>query len=616
MEKNKSQKAKKPNKSLNVQNIIPNVKLRNALIVTIIVFILLSVRLFTLQVVQGDYLSNLATAQQTTSEIISSKRGNIYDLTGAALAISETVDTISINPKKLVKKKDEDTKAYKELVAKGLSDIFKLDYKETLAKTNSNSAVETIAKKVEEDKVNELKKWMKENKVSVGINIDEDSKRYYPNKTLASQVIGVCGTDNQGLSGIEYSYDSILKGVSGQITTSTDAAKGEIPNSVESFVEAEDGYNLTLTIDIKIQGIVEKYLKEAVEENKCSKGGNCIIMDPSNGQVLAMASYPDYDLNDPYTPTSYYADDWDKLDKNKRLERIYSMWKVRSVSEMYEPGSVFKLITAATALEENITTPNKSGDFTCNGKQHVSDNANDIKCWVYPRSHGSLTLTNALEKSCNPALIQLGKRIGVKTLYKYYDAFGFFDKTNIGLSGEASGNFHTLEDVGPVELATMSFGQRFTITPLQMTTALSAIVNGGYLIQPSIVKSMTNTDTGEVIEQSPKVIRQVLSSKTSSELRTMMESVVLHGTGGNAKVDGYSVGGKSGTSQPSAGIKDSVYVASFAAISPVENTKLVVLVTLYGPEGRSHQGGTVAAPVTKKILTDVLPYLGIEPDKN
>ena len=607
-------KNKKPNKSLNVQNIIPNSKLKNAIKATIIIFILLILRLFTLQIIQGNYLSSLAVNQQTSSEIISSKRGNIYDATGATLAISETVDTISINPKKIVKKKDEDTKEYKELVAKGLSEIFKLDYKETLAKVNSDKSVETIVRKVEEDKVNELKQWMKDNKISVGINIDEDYKRYYPYNNLASQVIGACGTDNQGMSGIEYSYDSILKGVSGQITTSTDAAKGEIPNSVESFVKAENGYNLTLTLDVKIQNTVEKYLKKAVEDNKCSKGGNCIIMDPSNAHILAMASYPDYNLNDPYTPTSYYADGWDKLDSNEKLDRIYNMWKVRSVSEMYEPGSVFKLITASVALEENITTTDKSGDFYCSGSEKVANTAKPISCWS-PTPHGSQNLREALEHSCNPALIQLGRRIGAKTLYKYYDAFGFFNKTNVGLSGEASGYFHKLDEVGPVELATMSFGQRFTITPLQMATALCSVVNGGYLMQPTIVKSMSNTDTGEVIEEKPKVIRQVISSQTSSQLRDMMHSVVTDGTGGNAAVKGYSVGGKSGTSEPNTG-ENSVYVASFAAISPVENTKLVVLVTLYDPQGKSHQGGTVAAPVAGQILSKVLPYLGIEPDQN
>ena len=609
---NKKKKVSRIKKPSIIENNISKKYLRNMLIVIITLFVLLTSRLFFLQIVDGEHLTNLAVDQQTTSEIISSKRGNIYDSTGVALAKSETVDTISINPKKIVKKKDKDTKAYKELVAKGLSNIFKLDYKETLAKVNSTASVETIVKKVEENKVNELKKWMKDNKIGVGINIDEDTKRYYPYKTVASQVIGVCGTDNQGLSGIEYSYDSILKGVSGQITTSTDAAKGEIPNTVESFVEAKDGYNLTLTIDVKIQSIVEKYLKKAAESNKCSRGGNCIIMDPSNGHILAMASYPYYNLNDPYTPTSYYADDWDKLSKDEKLKRIYSMWKVRSVSEMYEPGSVFKLITASTALEESITTVNKKGDFYCSGKQHVGDK--DIACWS-SNPHGSQTLTNALENSCNPALMQLGKRIGATTLYKYYNAFGFFDKTNVGLSGEEKGKFHDLENVGPVELATMSFGQRFTITPLQMTTALCAIVNGGYLLEPTLVKSMSNPDTGEVINTETKTVRQVISSQTSEQLRKIMQSVVINGTGKRAAVKGYSVGGKSGTSEPPVGNKQAGYVASFAAISPVENTKLVVLVTLYDPHGSSHQGGTVAGPVAGQILSEVLPYLGIEPDQ-
>ena len=609
---NKKKKVSKIKKPSIIENSISKKDLRNMLIIIITLLVLLTSRLFFLQIVDGERLTNLAVDQQTTSEIISSKRGNIYDSTGVALAKSETVDTISINPKKIVKKKDKDTKEYKELVAKGLSNIFKLDYKETLAKVNSTSSVETIVKKVEEDKVNELKKWMKDNKIGVGINIDEDTKRYYPYKSLASQVIGVCGTDNQGLSGIEYSYDSILKGVSGQITTSTDAAKGEIPNTVESFVEAKDGYNITLTLDVKIQSIVEKYLKKAAESNKCSRGGNCIIMDPSNGHILAMASYPYYNLNDPYTPTSYYADNWDKLSKDEKLKRIYSMWKVRSVSEMYEPGSVFKLITAATALEENITTTNKKGDFYCSGKQHVVDT--DIACWS-SHPHGSQTLTNALENSCNPALMQLGKRIGARTLYKYYDAFGFFNKTNVGLSGEEKGRFHDLENVGPVELATMSFGQRFTITPLQMTTALCAVVNGGYLLEPTLVKSMSNPDTGEVINTETKTVRQVISSQTSEQLRKIMQSVVINGTGKRAAVKGYSVGGKSGTSEPPVGDKQAGYVASFAAISPVENTKLVVLVTLYDPHGSSHQGGTVAGPVAGQILSEVLPYLGIEPDQ-
>ena len=335
-------KKKKSVNNLNEKNIISNKKLKITLVIIIILFLLLIGKLFYLQLIDGEYLSNLAVTQQTTSEIISSKRGNIYDATGTSLAISEPVDTITLNPSRFKKDSDEETKNLQQLVATGLSEIFDLDYDETLEKVSSDSSVVTIAEKVEEDKVNELKNWMTKNKISSGINIDEDTRRYYPYNTLASQVIGVCGTDNQGLSGIEYSYDSILKGTSGQIVTSTDATQSEIPNSVESFVEAEDGYDLTLTIDVNIQTIVEKYLEEAVKEYGCNRGGNCIIMNPNTGDILAMASYPYYDLNSPYTATSYYADDWDKLSREERLNRIYEMWTVRSVSETYEPGSVFK----------------------------------------------------------------------------------------------------------------------------------------------------------------------------------------------------------------------------------------------------------------------------------
>ncbi len=623
--KNKIQKSKTDDKiaklknNLNAENVVSTKKLKMFLVFSFIIFMVLIGRLFYLQVIDGSYLASLATRQQTTSEEISSKRGNIYDATGASLAISETVDTISINPSQIKGKTDEKTAELKETVAKGLSEIFELDYNETLEKVNrTTSSSVTIAKKVEEDKVNELKDWMEENKISSGINIDEDTKRYYPYGSLLSQVIGSCGTDNQGLSGIEYSYESILKGTSGEVVTSTDASQSEIPNSQQSFIPAENGYNLTLTVDINIQSIVEKYLKQAVEENSCSKGGNCIVMNPQTGDILAMASYPNYDLNDPYTPTSYYANDWDSLSSDEQLNRILEMWRVRSVSETYEPGSVFKLITAAVALEENITETDVSNDFYCNGYEDI--NGTIIRCWVnqapYYRTHESQSLREALMNSCNPSFMQLAKRIGAPTLYKYYNAFGFFDKTNVGLSGEATGIFYDLDDVNSVELATMSFGQRFTITPLQMCTAISAIANNGYLVQPKIVKSMTNTDTGEVIESESTVVRQVVSSQTANSIKSMMQSVVTDGTGKNAQVQGYSIGGKSGTSEPISGDENAGYVTSFAAISPIENTQVVILVTLYDPNGDSHQGGQTAAPVVSNILSEVLPYMGIQPDQN
>ncbi len=623
--KNKINKTKTDEKiaklksNLNIENVVSTKKLKTFLILSFIIFLLLIGRLFYLQVVDGSYLASLATRQQTTSEEISSKRGNIYDATGASLAISETVDTISITPSRIKGETDEETATLKETVAKGLSEIFSLDYDETLEKVNRTSSTSvTIAQKVEEDKVQALEAWMEENKISAGINIDEDTKRYYPHGTLLSQVIGACGTDNQGLAGIEYSYNSILEGTSGEIVTSTDASQSEIPNSQESFIPAENGYDLTLTVDINIQSIVEKYLKQAVEENSCSRGGNCIIMNPQTGDILAMASYPNYDLNDPFTPTSYYADNWDSLSSQEKSSRIYEMWKVRSVSETYEPGSVFKLITASVALEEDITQTDITNDFYCNGFEDI--NGTVIQCWVhqapYYRTHEGESLREALMDSCNPSFMQLARRIGADTLYKYYDAFGFFTKTNIGLSGESSGIFHDLDKVNSVELATMSFGQRFTITPLQMCTAIAAIANNGYLVQPRIVKSMKNTDTGEITEFETKQIRQVISSQTANEVKSMMQSVVTDGTGKNAQVQGYSIGGKSGTSEPIVGDTNAGYVTSFAAISPIENTQIVILVTLYDPNGDSHQGGQTAAPVVSNILSEVLPALGIAPDQN
>jgi stage V sporulation protein D (sporulation-specific penicillin-binding protein) len=611
------EKISKMKNNLNIHNVIPTKKLKIALMISFFAFIFLICRLFYLQIIDGSHLSSLATRQQTTSSEISSKRGNIYDSTGASLAISETVDTISINPSKIKGKTDEKTAELKQKITKGLSEIFELNYDELLEKVNNSSSTIVIAKKVEEDVVNKLKNWMKENKITAGINIDDDTKRYYPYGSLASQIIGSCGTDNQGLAGIEYSYDSILKGTSGEIVTSRDASKSEIPNSQQSFIEAENGYNLTLTLDVNIQSIVERHLKQAVDDNSCSKGGNCIVMNPQTGDILAMASYPDYDLNNPRVPTSYYADNWDSLSNQERFDRIQQMWKIRSVSETYEPGSVFKLITSAVALEENITKTDTQNDFYCNGFEDISGTI--IQCWKYQApyytTHQSETLREALMNSCNPAFMQLAKRIGAPTLYKYYNAFGFFNKTLSGLPGESSSIFYDLDKVHPVELATMSFGQRFTITPLQMCTALCSIANNGYLLQPKIVKSMTNTDTGEVTTFETTKVRQVISSKTSNELKSMMQSVVTDGTGKNAQVQGYSIGGKSGTSEPIAADLNAGYTTSFAAISPIENTQVVILVTLYDPKGDSHQGGQTAAPVVSKILSEVLPYMGIEPDQ-
>lgn len=594
-------------------NFIQSKKLKIALISTILIFTLLIGRIGFLQFAQGNYLKEQAYNQQAINQIISPKRGNIYDSTGKALAISAQVDTITINPSKLVEKTNEATTTLKETVAKGLSEIFELDYNETLNKVNSSSQVETIAKKVDQTKVATLKNWMKENNVSVGINIDEDNKRYYPYNNLASQVIGFCGNDNQGLSGIESTWDTILTGTPGKIVSSKGSDQQEIPDSEETYISAENGSDLTLSIDVNIQTIVEKYLKQAVDENNCKKGGNVIVMNPKTGDILAMASYPDYNLNEPYTPNETLAQTYNSLSTEEKSEALYKMWTNKSVAETYEPGSVFKVITSSVALEENITTTDKANDFYCKGYEEFEDTSSGtlkIKCWS-ATPHGSQTLRKALGNSCNPAFMQLGKRIGASTLYKYYNAFGLFESTHSGLYGEQSSIFQKLENVGPVELATMSFGQRLNITPLQMITAISSIANDGVLLQPRIVKQYTNTDTGAVTKVPVTKVRQVVSAETAKEVRSLMESVVTDGSGRHAAVQGYSIGGKTGTSEPIYTQKDNGYVASYCAIAPVEDTQVTLLLTLYDPPANNHQGGTLAGPVVSQMLSEILPYLGI-----
>ena len=601
-----------------------NERLGRILIAFFIIFILLIGRLGWLQFVQGAELKEDMYRQLTASKLISPKRGTIYDSTGKALAVSAQVDTVSINPKSIVvEKEDSDeidenkTKELKEKVAKAFSDIFELDYEETLKKVSSKNSTETIAKKVENDKIEKLESWMKENEIYSGINIDEDTKRYYPYDNLASNLIGFCGTDNQGLWGLELKWNDILTGTPGKVTSAQDAVQDLIPYENGTYIAPQNGNDITLTIDANVQQIAEKYLKQACEENDCKNGGNVIIMNPNNGDILAMATYPDYNLNDPYTLDFISEDKWDKMSSEEQYLKQQETWNNRAITSTYEPGSVFKIVTAAAGLEEGLVDADTAGVFNCDGVEVVSGQriycANRVK-------HGKQSLRDALKNSCNPAFIQLGQKIGAATLYRYYDAFGFFDTTDFGdigdsgSSGEAQSIFWNLNDVGSVELATMSFGQRFKITPLQMITAVSAVANDGVLMKPRIAKEVKNTETGAVTTIEPEEVRQVISKETSETLLDMLETVVEDGSGGYAKVKGYSIAGKTGTSEPDPSDEEAGFVASFAAISPVESPEVVILVTLYGPQGDSYYGSQVAAPVVAQILTEVLPYLGIPSD--
>ena len=572
----------------------------------VILLLALIFRTAWISFVKGATYKESAYNQQTSIRVISPKRGTIYDSTGKPLAVSASVDTVSINPNLISDK-------YKEPIAKALSEIFELDYNEVFEKVNSNASFKTIIKKVEQDKISQLEKWMSDNKISRGINIDSDSKRYYPYNNLASSLLGFCGTDNQGLYGIEYTWDSVLTGVPGRITTLKDSKSQAIPDENEIYIDAENGSDIILTIDYNLQAIAEKYLKQAVTENSCSRGGNIIMMNPTNGDVLAMATYPDYNLNTPFEPyTDSLAETWETMSSEERTAALGEAYKNRAVSDGYEPGSTFKIITAAIALEENITEANIAGDFYCSGSMHVGDR--DISCWKRNGAHASQTLSKALQNSCNPAFMQLGDRIGTRTLYKYYKALGFFDKSGGRFYGESVGNFHKETDISSVDLAVMSFGQRITITPLQLISAVSAVANDGVLMQPRIVKQIVNSDTNVTTNLDPVAVRQVFSQETSATMRDMLRSVVTDGTGKYAAVEGYSIGGKTGTSEPTESNKDFGYTASYVAIAPVQNTQIVVLVTLYDPQAGSHEGGQIAAPVISQILSDALPYMGIPSD--
>ena len=596
--KNKIKNQKTTNK---VSEINRKKRMKNMILISFFIFTVILGKIAYLQFAKGQELQSMAYLQQTLDRSVNPKRGTIYDATGKnILAISSTVETVTVNPVNIASND-------KEKVAEALANIFELDYEKVLKKVKKHSSIETIVKKVDKDKTDELRSWMEANNITNGINIDEDTKRYYPYNNLASQVIGFTGSDNQGLDGIEAIYENELKGEKGKIVKMTDARGGEIEKEGENYVEPVDGMDLILGIDATIQGIAEKYLKEACIDNKTTDGGNIIIMDPKTGDILAMAGYPNYNLNEPYKPsTDEMKEVWDSLSDSDKTKQMQAMWRNKAVTDTYEPGSTFKLYTASAALEEGIAKPDEKGAFNCTGSIEVAGVR--IKCWRHYRPHGSQSLREALMNSCNPVFIGLGEKIGVKTYYEYLRKFGFLKKTGIDLPGEASSIFLKEEKVGPVELATIAFGQRFEITPIQMITGVATIANGGTHVKPRIVKAKVNSKTGERIEIPIEKEENVISKETANNVLSMMNTVVDVGTGKNAQVKGYSIGGKTGTSED--GVNTNKYVTSFVGVAPIEDPQIVLLVTLYNPTGEGgHQGGGVAAPIGGQLFSEILPYI-------
>ena len=580
-------------------------RIRLALLCVVLIFSVLCIRVGYIQFVKGDWLKQMAYTQQTLDRKINPKRGTIYDATGKiVLATSSSVETVTVNPLNIGN--DE-----KEKVAKKLSELFDLEYDKVLKKVKKRTGIETIAKKVEKEKTDELRRWMEEQNIKSGINIDEDTKRFYPYNNLASQIIGFCGSDNQGLAGIEAKYDAELKGESGKILKMTDAKGIDINGTSESYEPAKNGNDLILTIDATIQGIAEKYLKEACIDNVCTDGGNILLMNPKTGDILAIASYPDYNLNDPYTINDdEQKANWQTMTATQRSNALQGMWRNKAISDTYEPGSTFKLVTASTALQEGIVTEtDKSGEFCCNGYIDVA--GVKMKCWRYYRPHGAESLRQALMNSCNPVFIGLGEKIGVKKYYEYLNKYGFLGRTGIDLPGEAGSIFLKESKVGPVELGTIAFGQRFEVTPIQMITMVSTIAGGGIYTQPRIVKEIVDSNTGELTEIATIKKDRVISEETAKKMLSMMESVVAEGTGRNAQVKGYRIGGKTGTSED--GVNTGKYVTSFIGTASINDPEVCILITLYNPTGEGgHQGGGVAAPIASQVLGEVLPYLEVQ----
>ncbi len=503
-------------------------RLRNMLFVVFTIFVLLTVKIGWLQFVQGSELQAGAYRQQTMNRSINPKRGTIYDSTGKVeLAVSSSVQTVTVNPTNIAKQD-------KEKVARALSNIFGLDYETVLKKVSKRSSIENIIKKVDNEKANELRKWMEDNNITIGINIDEDTKRYYPYNNLASHVIGFCGSDNQGLDGVEVKFDDILKGSKGTIKKLADGKGGDLLEGTEEYVPSVDGKDIVLSINMSAQAIVEKYLKQACIDNVCTDGGNIIVMNPKTGDIIAMATYPDYNLNSPYEPnTEELKGIWDGLSSGDKTKQLQQMWRNKAIADSYEPGSTFKLVTASAALEEGLTTTDKAGEFACSGSIEIAGTR--IKCWRYYRPHGAQSLRDALMNSCNPVFIGLGQKIGKDKYYEYLEKFGLLQTTGIELTGEAKGIFLSKNKVGPVELATLSFGQRFEVTPLQMVRMVSAIANNGILMKPRLVKQIIDNSTGEVQNIEPQEQSRAISENTAKQVLSMMETVVAEGTGKNAR---------------------------------------------------------------------------------
>lgn len=625
-------------------------------------FGLVGLRLFYMQVLRHDFYMQEAVTLQTRDAIVAPNRGTIYDANMQVLAESATVQRVTVNPKGVIDeakvKKGITAEMQQQKLAEVLSEALELDYDVVLKKVQKTSSMyEIIAHKVEQDTVKELTATL-EDAGCTGVYLEPDTKRYYQYGAFLSAVLGYVDGDNKGVIGLEAQYENELAGTAGRIVRAQNARNQDMPVEYEQEIPAQDGNSLVLTIDSDIQSYLEKHLQTALADNPSARAGvSGVVLDVKTGAVLAMANLPDFDPNSVYVITEerYLNEVKDAVQKileeagveaaisdkyyqqgglenlpesiqanealyNKigeaRVNVLYKMWRNPVIMDTYEPGSTFKLMNVATAYELGVA--HKQDSYFCGGSMMVGDWSQPIKCWK-TGGHGSLTLEETLVNSCNVGMMQIAAKTGKERFYQFYKAFGMTGKTGIDLPGESKGIFHDLNDTSAwneVSLAVASFGQRFTVTPIQMVNMVSAIVDNGKLKKPFIVKEVLNADGSVKSTAKTEVVRQVISAETSAFMREAMEAVVNGGTGKNAYVAGYRVGGKTATSeiQKQKGDEEDRYTASFIGVAPMDDPQIAVLVAVQDlPESAPHGGGAVAAPVVGRIMEDVLPYIGVTP---
>ncbi|WP_295198032.1 penicillin-binding transpeptidase domain-containing protein [Ruminococcus sp.] len=571
-------------------------------------------RLTYLTTVQSSELQEAAVDLQLADTTVSAKRGTIYDANGNVLAESASVWQVVMSPINF--KNDKQRQA----AAKGLSEIFDLEYNDVLEDTKQQSHYVVVKRRIESDereKVLELVDTLKKDYSCSGvIQLLDDYKRYYPKNSLASSVIGFTGSDDQGLEGVEYEYDSYLSGTPGRIITAQNARGTDMPFQYEQNVESEDGNNVYLTIDETIQSICEKYMQKGVEDNNVLNKGVCIAMDVNTGAILAMVTTDGYDLNNPYELSAKDRKKIKSTAKKKQAEAesaaLSNMWRNKAVADTYMPGSVFKMCVASAALEENLV--NEKTSFTCTGSIQVEGET--IHC-SNTAGHGTQSFVDAISNSCNPAFVQIGQMLGASKFRQYYQGFGFSDKTGIDLPGEAEDSFWKEGKMGGVDLAVASFGQNFKITPIQMITACAAVSNGGYVVQPYVVSKITDSKGNVIKTVDKKVKRQVISNDTSKKMNEYLEYNTERQGAATGYISGYKVAGKTGTSEKKDITKvessfSEDYISSFCGYAPADDPQIAMLVFFDTPDGDAYYGSQVSSPVFINIMSEVLPYLDVK----